>query len=122
MENPIAAHNTVSRITKGIRVLQTQSGIGAPLSSIAKVVAHSNIAEKAPRRETAQGFVFLNNPELPCLAVGKGYFYNRIYIPAHCIKDEIIFDLNNTHTLLASKEVLKAAIYRYLSVLLICQS
>lgn len=37
LENPIAALNAVSRITKGIRALQTQAGIGAPLSSIANV-------------------------------------------------------------------------------------
>ena len=37
LENPIAALNTVSRITKSIRILQTHAGAGAPLSSIADV-------------------------------------------------------------------------------------
>lgn len=37
LENSIAALNTVRRITKGIRALQTQAGIGAPLSSVANV-------------------------------------------------------------------------------------
>lgn len=37
LDTPIAALNTVSKITKGIRALQIQPGIGATLSSIANV-------------------------------------------------------------------------------------